>query len=490
MYQFAIINPRNPVVPANTLGIEVTIPEVAALCDLGNIDPQHGCSTTRVRIHDPATGEDKGYRLDPVVWAGHGAIDCGGGPRDCLPRAAIDAVIAWPPPAAPADPGKCVTLATIRPDLDSLGAMAVFALRAAGVKMTADALARIEAIAAADGNARTTWEPQPLPTRENPWPPGVEIGSRRELAAINAVCALHNTAVAYRVAIVAAWLLGGDEPTPEQVHVAAMAVSPQLSADPFNVIDTLAECRARVEAERADMIAALSDGRISITCTFNQTDRTAPPERARFRGEGPVLFTTERHVVVERIGSTCYEANINAAYAVVRSAHRAATSLGQSVAPLAICFHPAFPWPSGEPTPKATIAWAAPPGAAVVRRVRDALNAAEREKIATQIDSIDLGVTYEGGWPGVFFDARKGQSDPGAATLLRAGDATAALDVIANIAPANAARFAEDVAVIKAALKSERGGNLASGILGSPQGRASMLSEDEIVNIVRETLSA
>ena len=127
---------------------------------------------------------------------------------------------------------------------------------------------------------------------------------------------------------------------------------------------------------------------------------------------------------------------------------------------------------------------------AYVRRLRDALNAAEREKIATQIDSIDLGVTYEGGWPGVFFDARKGQSDPGAATLLRAGDATAALDVIANIAPANAARFAEDVAVIKAALKSEWGGNLASGILGSPQGRASMLSEDEIVNIVRETLSA
>lgn len=469
MYQFAIINPRNPVVPANTLGIEVTIPEVAALCDLGNIDPQHGCSTTRVRIHDPATGEDKGYRLDPVVWAGHGAIDCGGGPRNCLPLAAIDAVIAWPPPAAPADPGKCVTLATIRPDLDAFGAMAVLALRAAGVDLTADALARVTDVAATDGNTRTTWEPRPLPTAENPWPasPG-SIDGIRPLAAIASVCNDRRLSVATRVAIVAAWILGGEDPSAEVVETASQAVFGSAAFEScIDPVVTMREARATVEAERADMVAALEDGRISVELAA--CPRCGEAARAHERGDAEC---TACGWDFSRI-------------AVVRSAHRAATSLGQSVAPLAICFHPAFPWPSGEPTPKATIAWAAPPGAAVVRRVRDALNAAEREKIATQIDSIDLGVTYEGGWPGVFFDARKGQS--GAATLLRAGDATAALDVIANIAPANAARFAEDVAVIKAALKSEWGGNLASGILGSPQGRASMLSEDEIVNIVRET---
>jgi len=462
MYQFAIINPRNPVVPANTLGIEVTIPEVAALCDLGNIDPQHGCSTTRVRIHDPATGEDKGYRLDPVVWAGHGAIDCGGGPRDCLPLAAIDAVIAWPPPAAPADPGKCVTLATIRPDLDAFGAMAVLALRAAGVDLTADALARVTDVAATDGNTRTTWEPRPLPTAENPWPasPG-SIDGIRPLAAIASVCNDRRLSVATRVAIVAAWILGGEDPSAEVVETASQAVFGSAAFEScIDPVVTMREARATVEAERADMVAALEDGRISVELAA--CPRCGEAARAHERGDAEC---TACGWDFSRI-------------AVVRSAHRAATSLGQSVAPLAICFHPAFPWPSGEPTPKATIAWAAPPGAAVVRRVRDALNAAEREKIATQCIAA---------W------AEKGFT---ASPLLEVLRRVATEDSHIDDARKFLARWALDespllVETRKAICMIEAGGgwggNLASGILGSPQGRASMLSEDEIVNIVRET---
>ena len=60
--------------------------------------------------------------------------------------------------------------------------------------------------------------------------------------------------------------------------------------------------------------------------------------------------------------------------------------------------------------------------------------------------------------------------------------------MIADIASADAERFAKDVAVITAAIKSEWGGNLASGILGSPQGRASLLTEDEVVSTARGAL--
>ena len=446
MYQFIVVDTRKPVVPANTLGIEITIPEIAAMCDLGNIDPQHGCGKgAGLAFHLATSAIDHALRLasDPT----------GKDQWELLP--AVGA-----------------TLATVRPDLDALGAMALLALaRSAGTSFTLSpaAIARIRTIDAADGNTATTWEPRPLPTAENPWPRGVAVDSNRDLAAIAAVCALHNTAVAYRVALVAAWLLGGDTPTPEQVHTACMAVLPSLSAAPFDIIDTLAECRARVESERADMIAALSDGRITITLA--SCPRCDGVAREHERGD-----------------AECVSCGWDfPRTAIVRSAHRAATSLGQSVAPLAICFHPTFAWPQGHTTPKATIAWAVPPGAEVVGRVRDALNKAEREEIANQIDSIDLGVTYEGDFPGVFFDSRPG-SAVGAATLLRGGHVAEALDVIANMRPADTERFAKDIAIIVAAIKSEWGGNLASGILGSPQGRASLLDEIQIVNAVRSVL--
>jgi hypothetical protein len=115
--------------PSNTLGIEMTNAELADACDLGNIDPQHGFAR---------------------------------GP-DIVGRAAIDVALGWPLPP----PGA--TLATIRPDTDSLGAMAVLSLRTEGVKFTPAMRARIELIARSDCFDFGDWaswsasHPPPLP---------------------------------------------------------------------------------------------------------------------------------------------------------------------------------------------------------------------------------------------------------------------------------------------------------------------------------------
>lgn len=401
MFNFIVIDPRKPVVPPSTLGIEVTIPEIAALCDLGNIDPQHGCG--RCSFDGEELAElTRGNRYAAADFA---AIEV-----------ALAVII----------PPDGTALATGRPDLDAFGAMAVLALRAAsderaimdfgqplpgvrgGDALTPDALARIAAIAAADGNTRTTWEPRALPTAANPWPAGASVDSVRDLAAVAAVVSDRSLTAAARVACVAAWLLDGEEPSGETAVLVSRAVH-GLAEFELNIAPRrlMREARARVEAERADMIAALEDGRISIRgiCV------DSPFAEGSLAGEAGHDRPWSPKGDVE-----------HPTIAIVRSAHRAATSLGQSVAPLAICFHPSFAWPQGHATPKATIAWAVPPGAETVTRVIGALNRAERNAQGEPI--------RPGGW----------------------------------------------------------GGNAASGIIGSPQGHASALSEDEIVTCVRGAL--
>jgi hypothetical protein len=101
MYKFALLDPR-PIpaaVEANekvfvtgpVYGIEVTVPALAALC-IYNLDPQH-------------SGGDAS-------------------------TAAIEAALTEELPLAG------TTLATVRADLDAVGAMAVFALRAEGVTLS------------------------------------------------------------------------------------------------------------------------------------------------------------------------------------------------------------------------------------------------------------------------------------------------------------------------------------------------------------------
>lgn len=109
------------------LGIEVTIPALAARCQLGNIDPQHT-----------------------------------GGNKDL---AAIEVALTAELPPADA------VLATVRPDLDSVGAMAVIAMRAEGIVFNNDMYSVVDKIANFDKFARGEWPgKQPLPSRENPWP--------------------------------------------------------------------------------------------------------------------------------------------------------------------------------------------------------------------------------------------------------------------------------------------------------------------------------
>ena len=108
-----------PVEPiANALGIEMTEPAIACLCGLGNIDPQHGPEST------PTS------------------------------PAAIEACLDEPLPP------EGTRLLTVRPDLDSVGGMAVFLLRFRGfepVGMAREMRERIIRVAESDRFAQGPW---------------------------------------------------------------------------------------------------------------------------------------------------------------------------------------------------------------------------------------------------------------------------------------------------------------------------------------------
>jgi hypothetical protein len=344
-------------VPANTLGIEITTPAIAARCDRGNIDPQHG------QMSEPFPGA---LTTSPVLDA----------------TAAIDAALDWPLPKE-----GFGQIATERPDLDSIGAMAVLALRRDRVELSSEAIYRIEAIAAADNFGKGKWAPAPLPTEAAPWPRGAAcVADTSSLAHIASICSPQGEQphypIEFRVACVATWILGGDNPTYEQSEAAIGAtlhqhlqpgywpVGPGEAEDMGIILKVLLVARADVNARRADMARALEDGRISLH---------------------------EEHGI-----------------AVVRGSHSGALGIGYCIAPCVVATNPEHRWPQGHVTSKTTIAFYEPPGVERMTKIRDALNAREPQ----------------GGW----------------------------------------------------------GGNLKSGIIGSPQGRASALSEAEILACVQGAL--
>lgn len=163
IYNFATLDPRpgadnSAVLGADTLGIEVTIPALAAQCGLGNIDPQHS-----------GTSEHS---------------------------AAILAALDVPPPPAGA------TLVTVRPDLDSVGAMAVLELRAGGWSRRDDRMyPAIEAIAKADAFAHGPWPgPRAIPRTMREWSAGaVTTTSHPYLAAAAALVSDRGMPLADRV---------------------------------------------------------------------------------------------------------------------------------------------------------------------------------------------------------------------------------------------------------------------------------------------------
>ena len=133
MFHFVQLDPRKPVFPlVPTLGIEVSVGADADKCSLGNIDPQHGCGR-----NTPAYVQQDG--------------------------AAIEAAMHWPLPPDGA------AIVTTRSDLDSIGAMAVLAMRAEEHVFSAATIDRIAAVASADCFAGGKWAPRPLPTPVAPW---------------------------------------------------------------------------------------------------------------------------------------------------------------------------------------------------------------------------------------------------------------------------------------------------------------------------------
>lgn len=152
----------------DTIGIEVTEPELAANCGLGNIDPQHL-----------------------------------GGIFDI---SAIDAALTWPQPKIGAK------LVTIRRDADAVGAMAVLTLRAGGVALSDHARGRIALISRSDRFVNGRW-----PGRRR-LPASVddidEVGvGPQNLGAIIAGLSLPDTTIEEGIRRVMRWILTGVAPS-------------------------------------------------------------------------------------------------------------------------------------------------------------------------------------------------------------------------------------------------------------------------------------
>lgn len=198
-YQFCSVDPRPQSREAEvarlsikpTLGVEVTISELAAVCSLGNIDPQH---------------------------------------MDGLDLAAIEAALTHELP-----PDGTI-LATVRADLDSVGSMAVLEIRATVLRfrqqdhdiwhesfsgdhddcpyMRADGefwypeeKARIAAIATADKHGRGTWPGQRQLPRVGVVP---EIESFSGVpAGLAAIVSDFKSTMGERVALMKEWILEG-----------------------------------------------------------------------------------------------------------------------------------------------------------------------------------------------------------------------------------------------------------------------------------------
>ena len=170
------------------LGIEVTVPALAKRC-VKNLDPQHS-----------------------------------GGNADL---AAIEVAV-----TTAELPQEDMTLATVRADLDSVGAMAVFSIRARGISLE-PAMERISRVAIADKFVRGGWPGQKsLPTRDNQ---ATSASESRQLAVIAVAVADFKVPLEARVSIMENWLLNGTEPE---------------------------QYRASVDRERSDLINALEKGQI------------------------------------------------------------------------------------------------------------------------------------------------------------------------------------------------------------------------------------
>ena len=178
-YAYGLLDPKAGAAGENlrllgaaTLGIEVTVPELARRCGLGNIDPQHGGG------------------------AGIGAPEGAAAIEACL--------TVTPPPAG-------TTLVTVRPDLDAFGAMALLALRHAGDTPSPAMQERIDRTARADRFDHGPWPgPRPLPSRCDEFASVTDQDPA--LVAVTGAMFDRELTVRDRVGLAARWLEAGVEP--------------------------------------------------------------------------------------------------------------------------------------------------------------------------------------------------------------------------------------------------------------------------------------
>lgn len=276
MYKFAILDPRstpeakatnNKIFTSDPVwGIEVSVPGLAERC-IENIDPQHSMGNVNLAAIEE-------------VWQM---------PEDELPPLGV-------------------MLATVRADLDSVGAMALIVIRRKmdWTKILFSTRDRINEVALADKFSRGVWSgPKPLPTRDNPWPEGESAESSQPLAAIAAAVADFKVPLEQRVAFMEEWLLTGKEP---------------------------GQYRPQVEKERMDLVAALESGQIVVEYRHiwdlpeGWEDVSAPDP--------------SYHIGV---------------IAVVETSHRAATMVGYALAPVVVAKNPKFRFAGGPEHVKFTV---------------------------------------------------------------------------------------------------------------------------------------
>lgn len=185
LYAYGVLDPRptpeaqaaNEAIFAKgkVYGVEVTIPALASRCE-ANLDPQHGSS---------------GEALS----------------------SAIEGAIEWELPPNEA------TLATVKPDIDSVGAMAVIEMRRREIPMSDDLSKRILLIADADRATSKPWPGrQELPNKENPWPSTFFVDPRT-VAVLGASVSDFKSPLALRVMTMESYLTDGKLPEQHQKQV-------------------------------------------------------------------------------------------------------------------------------------------------------------------------------------------------------------------------------------------------------------------------------
>jgi len=294
MFTFiATTNPADITDPKHTLGIEVTIPAVVAACGLGNVDPQHG----------HGSGPFVGNVATSAIAAVGTVVDA------VLPTSGV--------------------LVTTRPDLDSVGAMALIVLRSLGLWLDGRGLVRptlwrrVMSIAAADAFAPPgEWSPSPLPTLANPWPRAGAVDSTEGLAHLGMICSPRRGDVmlplAERVAVIACWLLMGEDALPmnqtDENGPIVSAIYEACGVEPWVAMD--AYPLARIMAARERVLVS----RRALAAEAHRSGALA--SWSRLMHDDPA---------------------VPADIAVVKVAHAGAIGLGYCIAPVVAAFDQANP---------------------------------------------------------------------------------------------------------------------------------------------------